>query len=206
MIKLYKPRKDNKGHFFQFNIGKNNNAKAAPYALYIKSVKQYSWSNGTGSFKENGDKQDKCLVVKLNEFEAGAILGGINNLFADYPNRELSLFHSMDNDKTSIKFTGAEKDGRKGVFLNISRNGILFSVPLTLAECAVLAELCRFFLFKIYDFWFLRATTPDRNKPLMEKPVSTPLESNSDDSADDVFEGTPQEEEEADPFDNEAPF
>lgn len=212
MINIYKPRKDNGGHYFQISMGKNNNAKGSPYAFYVKAIKQYSWNNGKGGFKENADVDGKNLVVKFNEFEVGSIMLGLETLFADFPlndkkQHHLSLFHSMGDDKTSINFISAQSGDRKGVFFNIMRNGVTFSMPLTLGECKLIAEFCRFFLNEVWKKTNDYALNGPPSRPQKEveqktKKVPNIMDEKTNDPIDDVFAEGSQAE---DGFD-ESPF
>jgi len=210
-MNIYKPNKGNTGHFFQLNVGRNNNTKT-PYALYIRAVKQFSWRNGIGSFKENGEKPDKTIVVKFNEFEAAAMLNGFESFFVNFPQNkkeqhELTMFHSNDNDKTSIRLTAAVSQGRKGVFFSMNRNGINFLMPLTVGECSLIAEYCKFFIHKMFEFEFSKAMNSKPAAPV--RPTPKLLAPEGEDEADKlIFEDAKVEEEkvEKDPFDSDPPF
>ena len=189
-------------------------------------VKQFSWDAGKkiGSFKDNGENPQKSINIKFNEFEAASMLRGLESLFKDFPvnektkQRGLGFFHSNRDDKTSIKLDASEYGGRKGVFFNVTRGNLKFSMPLDLGECSILAEYCRFYLNVLFDIEFEKTLSyktskysdkkphQDTEKPkseITEKPKDKPnlLDPDSEDPADAILE-----EEKEDPFDNSPPF
>ena len=112
----------------------------------------------------------------------------------------------MDKDKTSIRLTAAESQGKKGVFFGISRNGIQYRMPLTIGDCTIIAEYCRFFLNKLSETYFqmYMSNQPQQEKKPQAKPTPSILDPETEDEVDNLFDESEVVEE--DPFDSEKPF
>lgn len=147
-LSLYKPNSKNTGCAFNFSIGVNRNGEPA---LYISAIQQHTWNDKTksGSFSENRSDPDKNINVKLNEFEAGAIINSIKNRY------EYNAFHSYEENKTSIKFAPWDKKTKTqngeitvpAFGLNIIRNGSqTFRIPIEAGETENLIILLKEFI------------------------------------------------------------
>lgn len=153
-LSLYKPNSKNTGCAFNFSIGVNRNGEPA---LYISAIQQHTWNDKTksGSFSENRSNPDKNINVKLNEFEAGAIINSIKNRY------EYSTFHSYEENKTSIKFTPWDKKTKTqngeitvpAFGLNIIRNGSqTFRIPIEAGETENLIILMKEFIKSLMSY------------------------------------------------------
>ena len=100
-IQIYKPNKSNTGFGFSFSTGRDK--KSGEPVLFVNSIAQYSWNNGSGTFQGNSNNPEKTVAVKFNEFECGAIINAMKNRY------EWNTFHQNGNNKTTIKLTPWDK-------------------------------------------------------------------------------------------------
>lgn len=147
---IYKPNKGNTGALVSFNLGpdKKGGDIKGELAVYINIVKQASWDGKKGSFKENAKNPEKNINLKINEFEVGGFLNAIRRRV------EFKGFHtSGESTSVQFSFTPQDKDGKVvGFYLSVLRNGKdKFSVPITIAECEVLASWFDFGLKTLFS-------------------------------------------------------
>jgi len=152
-ITFFKPNARNAGFLFSFNFGpsKSGTGLKGELSLYVSSVAQASWNptTKTGSFSANSQNPAKSINVKLNEFEAGAIINSIRRL------TEWKGFHSHpgSKDKVQLSFSPAVQDEIvKGFFFSLMRNSTdKFTLAISLGECEALATYLDFGLKTLYS-------------------------------------------------------
>ena len=155
-LSFYKPTPANTGCCISIN------ASLANQAFYLRMLKQASWDAKakTGSFKENVEKPEKNVVVKLSTTEVGAILDCIET------NRKATGYHRNEEGATTFDFypfmrkiAGEEGEPEKtvqvGFAVNVTKNAgkenaQKFALALTYAEARVLKEYLIFNLKKIF--------------------------------------------------------
>lgn len=139
MYSIYKPNKTATGSLFTFNVSKGSNDKAS--ALYVSAVKQASWSNGRGSFRENARNPEKTITVKFNQTEMGELKLAFRTYLSLHVDNKLSFFHRNGDTDTRIYLSRYEVGDKKGYKLAINRNSNTFVIGLTLGEGEVLHDL-----------------------------------------------------------------
>jgi hypothetical protein len=148
MVQVYKPNSKNLGCAFSFRMGVKG--KTQEPCLYLNGILQHSWDekNKTGSFSENAKLPEKTIIVKLSEFEIGAIINAIENYTS------FNAFHTSADNKTTIVLKPYDKkDGSRAFSLTVTRNSAAkFGVGIEMSEAFAIREYCKFILHKLYEF------------------------------------------------------
>lgn len=148
MIQFYKPNSKNTGCAFGFRIGSKSKQNNEDLCVYLTAVKQHSWNDKTknGSFAENAKDPDKSVIIKFNEVELGGFIYAIRNY------EKYNLFHSFEDNKTSISFGPYTKqNGDKAFSFSVIRNSAnKFGMGVEMSEAYLLAEFFEYALQSIF--------------------------------------------------------
>lgn len=124
---LFKPNSKNSGALASFQVSVDESAVPA---LWVNIVKQFSWSNGKGSFSQNAKNPEKMINVKFSLQEISGIIQAIEE------KGKFSAFHSSSGGETRINFdystTGSGDKIREGYFFSVTKDGNnKFFLPLS---------------------------------------------------------------------------
>tara|TARA_R110002153_G_scaffold45929_3_gene129387 strand:- start:30984 stop:31508 length:525 start_codon:yes stop_codon:yes gene_type:complete len=170
ILQIYKPNKTNTGHAMSININRNlkvdkKSPKHGELQMFVSVLKQSGWNDATktGSFDKSRGNEKTEVFVKFNEFEVGNIISSLSR------GKELSLFHSMGQNKTQISFktTSSEWKGKTSVRVafGITKNSTMkFFVPIEESELKAVIICLETFLTNLYDQRIRKAVAYQQKK------------------------------------------
>jgi hypothetical protein len=193
-MKLYKPRKDNKGSALSVNYSArvDKGGQKGDKSLYIQLVQQVSWdeSSGNGTFKDG-----KKIITKFAPHEIAAMLAAIkrNVSMADTMGVKY-VFHDGDKFKSNIVFepyfksvnqggTWVKSDVQSGFVLKVTKtskeneaNKDTIGLVFTWAEVELFSAILNDALSHIANAWYAEniARASEAKPKKAEKVVEMP--------------------------------
>lgn len=147
MITLYKPKEDNKGILVSFQFGKGSRDKIS--SVFITFIKQFSYKNGNGTFKENAKCPVNSLKIKLNVFELGDFINAFENNLAFYPNNILKISRKNELSETHVTLSRLVSSEKNGYKLLVEKDERRFLVGITIGEATAIREMFRWGILTI---------------------------------------------------------